>query len=188
MTRRQLLKYMASPETLNADSVVKLESLRMEYPFFSTAQILYMKNLQNINDNRYEEQIKLAATYSPDRGRLKELLNNPELVKAKDQNIDSGSNTTTKQKSYIELIDEFIREEPSISKPDEKRLAEINIPKQDEASIYDVATETLAKIYLKQGDKSKAIKIYKQLILKFPEKSSYFAAQIEKIKKENINN
>lgn len=190
MTRQQLLKYVASPETLNADTAVKLEGLIKKYPFFSTLHILYLINLQNINDDRYKEMLKHTASYSADRGRLKEILSNPPILKEnQDQNIQSGARTTVrKQKSSSELIERFIREEPRIGKADEKVLSQISIPEQDDSGIFDVATETLAKIYLKQGDKSKAIKIYKKLILKFPKKSSYFAAQIEKIKKEEINN
>ena len=45
-----------------------------------------------------------------------------------------------------------------------------------------VITETLAKLMLMQGKKSEAIVIYKQLRLKYPEKSDYFAAQIDAIK------
>ena len=44
-------------------------------------------------------------------------------------------------------------------------------------------TETLAKLYLNQKNYEKAIQSYKILILKFPEKNSYFANQIKKIKK-----
>ena len=44
-------------------------------------------------------------------------------------------------------------------------------------------TETLAKLYLEQKNYDRAIQSYKILILKFPEKSSYFANQIKKIKR-----
>ncbi len=44
-------------------------------------------------------------------------------------------------------------------------------------------TETLAKIYEKQGDVHKAKEVYEKLSLKFPEKSSYFADRIEMLKK-----
>lgn len=45
----------------------------------------------------------------------------------------------------------------------------------------DMMTETLAKIYIKQGKPDKALEIYNTLRLKFPEKSAYFVSLIEKI-------
>ena len=46
-------------------------------------------------------------------------------------------------------------------------------------------TETLAGIYLEQGYSQEAIDIYSQLILRYPEKSVYFAALIDEINKKN---
>jgi hypothetical protein len=43
-------------------------------------------------------------------------------------------------------------------------------------------TETLARIYLEQKKYQKAIQAYEILILKYPEKSSFFANQISDIK------
>lgn len=45
-----------------------------------------------------------------------------------------------------------------------------------------LATETLAKIMLKQGKIKQALAVYEELRLKYPEKSDYFAALIEDLK------
>ena len=43
-------------------------------------------------------------------------------------------------------------------------------------------TETLARVYLEQKKYSKAIQAYEILILKYPEKSTFFANRISDIK------
>lgn len=46
------------------------------------------------------------------------------------------------------------------------------------------ATESMAEVYAQQGHYKRALKIYEQLSLKYPEKSSYFAAKIVEIQKK----
>ena len=50
----------------------------------------------------------------------------------------------------------------------------------------ELITETLARLYWRQNKKEKAIAAFKKLALKFPEKSTYFASQIEQISKEKL--
>lgn len=58
------------------------------------------------------------------------------------------------------------------------------IEKKAEASVVpsDVDTEAMAEVWLKQGNKEKAIAIYHKLSLQNPSKSHYFASLIEQIK------
>ncbi len=88
-----------------------------------------------------------------------------------------------KKKIQADLIDRFIISNPRIEPKMEKQVVQnedISRPFTEEQGVF--VTETLAKIYLTQGYYSKAIDIYEKLCLKFPEKSDYFAAQIEKIR------
>jgi hypothetical protein len=85
--------------------------------------------------------------------------------------------------SQAELIDKFILANPRIEPVKDKTdlpVVDISGTGHDEKSSF--VTETLAKIYINQEYYSRAIDIYEKLSLKFPEKSSYFATQIEKIK------
>ena len=82
-----------------------------------------------------------------------------------------------------DLIDKFITANPRI----EPNRDKINLPIEDISTSFieeegGFVTETLARIYISQGYYSRAIDIFEKLSLKFPEKSSYFASQIEKVK------
>jgi hypothetical protein len=104
-----------------------------------------------------------------------------EVVFSREQLDHDEKNS--KKHLQSELIDKFIIAKPRIEPNKEKT----NLPSEDISKPFvelegGFITETLARIYVNQGYYSKAIDIYEKLSLKFPEKNSYFASQIEKVK------
>lgn len=80
---------------------------------------------------------------------------------------------------FLSQGDDYIVPRPGPMRPDDadaRRMEEESVREND-----DILTETLASIYLKQKQYAKAINIFKKLSLKYPEKSSYFAARISDI-------
>jgi hypothetical protein len=82
-----------------------------------------------------------------------------------------------------DIIERFIRENPSISRGKAGFFNPLTSAQQSVVDQENIVSETLAKIYRAQGHEEKAISVYKKLSLKYPEKSSYFAALIEETKK-----
>ena len=91
-----------------------------------------------------------------------------------------SGNSFHKLNEKIHLIDQFIQKNPSIPPVDKTS----NPSKEEPVSLQDknLMTETLAKVYLEQKKYISAIHAYQILILKYPEKSGFFADQIKKIK------
>lgn len=82
------------------------------------------------------------------------------------------------------LIDRFIMESPGKMTPGKPKKKTPDKPEEDDEEKVDdgLISETLAGIYMAQGLYEEALKAYEKLSLKIPEKNSYFATQIEKIK------
>ena len=66
--------------------------------------------------------------------------------------------------------------------------SEVPEEKEEKEEENEILTETLAGIYIKQGKFENAIKIIRQLSLKYPKKNRYFADQIRFLEKLIINN
>ena len=104
-----------------------------------------------------------------------------EIQNSKEEIAPEGE----KQKQQIEMINQFIRVQPTISNPRDRApsaLADLNTVKSGEFG-DNIVSETLVEILVKQGKKDKAIEVLKKLIWKYPQKKAYFASQIEDLKK-----
>jgi hypothetical protein len=244
MNREEFIQALADSSTLGHAST-GLENVLKHFPYCQSLQMLYFLWLLQHNDIRYHNRLRIAAAYVPDRGVLKDHVEQLELTNQKTEeiakpddivtthhvdnmkpelqpevpanqqqeiqhqpNIVAGENekdsdgtladitaetkgdqlSPQQEKSKSELIDKFIKNAPRLR----TRSDFFNPNDYAKASAIDrddIISETLALIYLKQGNAEKAIKIYEKLILKVPDKSTYFAAQIEKIKgNSNLNN
>ena len=109
------------------------------------------------------------------------------------KNVKLGKKSTAKTvapkkkplvKKHTKIIEKFIKEEPRITKNVVPSNDKQDMAKKSGEMRDDVISESLAKIFINQGKKEKAIDIYKKLIWKFPQKKALFAAQIEKLKKK----
>ena len=98
---------------------------------------------------------------------------------------EKPSITLSKSKgAQWEVIDSFIENNPKISSSKEMSPAKnINLAKKQTFDKEELMTETLAEILVQQKKYKKAVKAYKILSLKYPEKNTFFASQINEIKR-----
>lgn len=82
------------------------------------------------------------------------------------------------------ILDKFIKENPSISRPKAEFFNPVNMARQSVEEDEELVTETLANLLYKQGNLKKAIRAYEKLCLLYPSKMTYFATLIQKIKTE----
>ena len=174
-----------------------LKEILNTYPFFQSASAYYLKTLKVQKKESYNNLLSKTAILTNDRTILRNWIyekKRNEIIEKVDK-IEKYSfldwfdviNESESNLEYkIDLIDKFIKNSPKINIDKEFKLNEEIIP---ESKVSDnLVTETLAKIYVNQEKYNKALRAYKILSLKYPKKSSFFADQIEKIKKLKNNN
>ena len=114
------------------------------------------------------------------------------LLKTESQE-DKEAEADRPQMKGQDLIDSFINDNGGKiqlqDKPTYKPETEEEEDKHNEQNDFDDGyfTETLAKIYIKQGRYSKALEIIQRLNLNYPKKNAYFADQIRFLRKLILN-
>jgi hypothetical protein len=123
----------------------------------------------------FEEWLQLSRTQPIDRATQSENITKMPTIEDEDK------------KKKAALIDKFIETSPKISPVKHGVASTVTFDLNKDDNSY-LMTETLARVYLEQKKYQKAIQAYEILILKYPEKSSFFADRISDIKILQQNN
>ena len=209
MNKKNFIKILQNPDNLTKKELSYLDEINREFPYFQISKAIYLKTLKNNDDIKFKKFLSSTAAFSRDRKILFDFIMNGqnqnekvyfnkneistvliENTATKDETIEENSFVEWLKLSNLkpidrsnetETIDKFISKKPKLK-------VEVYENESTDDTIDDVSnqasymTETLARLYLNQKNFEKAIQSYKILILKFPEKNSYFADQIKKIK------
>ncbi|NNE30897.1 MAG: hypothetical protein HKN40_00865 [Winogradskyella sp.] len=138
-----------------------------------------------------EEKLNIGQPLEFDRSESHSFTEWLKITSFKPINRKKPESGTEKKETPLQdkiaIIDKFIQENPKI-KPVKDHTPKLKLVTDSDDTSNSLMTETLARIYLEQKDYAKAIQSYKILILKYPEKSSFFADQIKLVEELKENN
>ena len=104
MRAADLYQFMENPALLTEETLPRIKQIVDEFPYYSIARLLYLKNLAILNDIRFGAELKKMAIYLPDRKKLFSLLEGERYglqVQLPDHEKEDQSDT-------FSLIDAFL--------------------------------------------------------------------------------
>ena len=195
--KKFLLNGLINPHYIKKNNQKYFLKLSKKYPYFIAPHIINILISKKYNTVNYKRSLKALSLNFIDREHIYNILNNQK--KFDDQDIKEVVNDikkleSNKKQSFVAWVlktestqndnnSTFLGLEKKFINNLKFKTRNIESPINEE----DFMTETLAKIYLKQNKFKKALKAYKILSLKYPEKISLFATQIKFIKNK-LNN
>jgi hypothetical protein len=167
MTPRRFGQLCGHPESLCLEDGEVLREILTLYPYLNEARIFQVCWDIAFGGENHKDKLESDTLYAGNRLLFSYMIDDAR-PKAPEPEPE-------------EIIERFLKKEPRIQPRKDYQ------PAPDERldrSVVDeggMVSETLARIHANQGSYRKAIEIYNKLSLKFPGKSSYFAARIKEL-------
>lgn len=114
MVQQRLQHWIEHPEELGTESLYELRQLLVQYPFFQTARILYLKNLYLLRDPSFKDELRKGALFVADLSILFYAIEGDKFVinrhVAEKENVSSETSDRT-----LDLIDRFLADDKDLS-------------------------------------------------------------------------
>ncbi len=178
--------------TLNLPSASEVAEPKMEgFTAARSPEIEAEANLAEQIHASLEEYLRVKTEYEDQQDDEQAFPDAEEksITEEENKQVDNTYMTDREHllKEQSDLIDRFIADCPSVSRPleaERESTKAVDLSNQSTKMSSELYTENLAKIMERQGNFSEAVKIYEALIWKFPEKKAYFVNCIEKLQNQ----
>tara|TARA_B100001093_G_scaffold195120_1_gene187572 strand:+ start:4893 stop:5501 length:609 start_codon:yes stop_codon:yes gene_type:complete len=197
-SKKSVIKLLRNNKDLRKNDMKLLKKVSKKFPFFLPVKILKLFLAKKHQTIDYNKILKSSSINITDRVHLFNLTNNDLLSIHERQSLINEIKKINYEKevSFLDWISES-KPTPNSSAKDAKssflnKFDVTDLRSKEHGNFkkikkQDYMTETLAKIYVNQHKYKDALKAYKILCLKYPEKISLFADQIKFIKKQIKN-
>ena len=199
--RKKLYSFIHAPKTIEKENEVKDDTpvckdeiedrereLQIALPADAIIQEIASKPLL-VNDVENVPSKSATFSFTDWFDKMSSLQTNQCISNTSNENdeVEKPVKPVRKASKGWSLIDSFLQEyTPPSGRPEMPRTLSTEVEDLTERtndSEKEFITETLADIFIAQKNYDKAITIFKKLSLKYPEKNTYFASQIKKVKK-----
>ena len=193
--KNYIINSLSNSSNLTMKDYEEIEKISKDFSYYLPSKLLMLLILKNNDVIEYYKKLNEFSIQFIDRkflkktiedGRsnneIKEVFEDIEIINSPNENSFLDWILKTRSIKNQDILD-------SENRWQELNLSNLKVSSRSLKKITkeDYMTETLAKVYVKQEKYKEAMKAYKILSLKYPEKISLFANQIKDLKKRLKN-
>ena len=193
--KNYIINSLSNSSNLTMKDYEEIEKISKDFSYYLPSKLLMLLILKNNDVIEYYKKLNEFSIQFIDRkflkktiedrrsnNEIKEIFEDIEIINSPNENSFLDWILKTKSIKNQDILD-------SENRWQELNLSNLKVSSRSLKKITkeDYMTETLAKVYVKQEKYKEAMKAYKILSLKYPEKISLFANQIKDLKKRLKN-